>query len=197
MLNGYYGLSRSVSVVRGLFSDGKGCTSWNVSKAATDDYLGRVPAEMSNVYNQYFDTYGVDLMMGPTDYCESVSWVEDFQGTCDKGNPLFNPGSTTACYNMCHSTAVRGGADKMFTKAKFVVPIGLTETGAFFSLFFMSRAGPKNYSVPASQWVYDEEGPKTWNLEEIYIIKRLYGILAAAGMKRADAPLNYIDGFFE
>jgi hypothetical protein len=60
----------------------------------------------------------------------------------------------------------------------------------------MSRAGPKEAAnVSASTWVYDEEGPKTWNLEEMYMVKRIYGALAAAGMKRADAPLNFLDGF--
>jgi hypothetical protein len=195
MLNGYYGFARGTNVLRGTFADGKGCSGFNVSKAAIDDYLGRVPAEMSNVYNQYFDTYNIDLMMGPADYCEKVTWSDELAGTCDNGNPLFKPGATTACHNMCHATGVNGGADKIFTKAKFIVPIGLTDTGAWFQLQFMSRAGPKNYAVPASEWVYDEEGPKTWNLEELYIVKRLYNILAAAGMKRADATLNYIDGF--
>jgi len=195
MLNGYYGFSRSVSVVRGPFADGKGCVSWNVSQAAYTDWLGRVPAAMSNVYNTYFDTYNVDLMMGPADYCDFVTWTDDMKGTCDSGNPTFQPAATTGSHTICHSLGVRGGADKAFTKAKFVVPIGLTDTGAYFSHFFMSRAGPKNYSIPADEWVYDEVGPRTWNLEEIYIIKRLYSILAAAGMKRADATLNYVDGF--
>jgi len=203
MLNGYYGFSRGTNVIRSTFLDGKGCdgvegTGYNVNKTVIDDYLGRVPAEMSNLYNKYFDGYAVDLMMGPGDYCEHVTWSGEMRGQCDgdTADPKFsytNPASS--CFGLCHSLAVTGGADKMFTKAKFVVPIGLTDTGSFFSLHFMSRAGPKNYSVPASQWVYDEEGPKTWNLEEIYIVKRLYSILAAAGFKRADAPLNYIDGF--
>jgi hypothetical protein len=149
---------------------------------------------MSDVYNKYFDTYNIDLMMGPTEYCERSIWSEDITGNCDNGNPLFKPASNTSGCT-CYSLGVSGGGDKMFTKAKFVVPIGLTETGGYFSLHFMSRAGPKNYAVPAKEWVYDEEGPKTWNLEEIYIVKRLYNILAAAGMKRADATLNYIDGF--
>jgi Asp-tRNA(Asn)/Glu-tRNA(Gln) amidotransferase A subunit family amidase len=200
MLNGYYGLARTTNVIRSTFLDGKGCdgvegTGYNVNKTVIDDYLGRVPAEMSNLYNKYFDTYGVDLMMGPGDYCERSTWSGDMKGTCEGiENPFFIPTSSTAGCT-CYALGVSGGADKMFTKAKFVVPIGLTDTGSYFSLHFMSRAGPKNYNVPASQWVYDEEGPKTWNLEEIYIVKRLYSILAAAGFKRADAPLNYIDGF--
>jgi Asp-tRNA(Asn)/Glu-tRNA(Gln) amidotransferase A subunit family amidase len=199
MLNGYYGFSRSTSVIRGPFSDGKGCFSYGVNKTVIDDYLGRVPAAMSDLYNKYFDTHGVDLMMGPTDYCEKATWTDDFTGNCDGGNPIFKQSatSTTMCSGICNSVGVNGGADKMFTKAKFVVPIGLTDTGAWFNLHFMSRAGPKNYPVPASQWVYDEVGPQTWNLEEMYIIKRLYSILTAADpkMKRAEATLNYIDGF--
>ena len=199
MLNGYYGFSRSQNVIRTPFADGKGCNSYGVNKTVIDDYLGRVPAAMSDLYNQYFDTHGVDLMMGPTDYCEKATWSDDFLGTCDGGNPIFKPSALQMCSSVCNSVGVNGGADKMFTKAKFVVPIGLTDTGAWFNLHFMSRAGPKNYAVPASEWVYDEEGPKTWNLEEMYIIKRLYSILTAAdvNMTRAEATLNYVDGFFD
>ena len=53
-----------------------GCVNsgWNVNKTVIDEYLGRVPAERSNVYNQYYDQYGVDLVMGPTSYCDYVKW---------------------------------------------------------------------------------------------------------------------------
>ena len=99
------------------------------------------------------------------------------------------------CLSKCTSVGVRGNIDKIFTKAKWVVPIGLTSTGSSFALQFMSRAGPKSAAgKPASTWVYDEEGPKTWNLEEMYMVKRIYNVLAAAGMKRADAPMNFISG---
>jgi len=113
-------------------------------------------------------------------------------GSC---NGTFTPGGS--CLSRCLSTGVSGGRDKVFTKAKFVVPIGLTSAGGTMSLQFMSRAGPKNLAnVSASTWVYDEEGPKTWNLEEIYIVKRISNVLAAAGLKRADAPMNFISGLF-
>ena len=110
------------------------------------------------------------------------------------GNFIAPPYLGGNCLSKCLSVAVRGGADKVFTKAKFVVPIGLTTTGHPMSIHFMSRAGPRNPTVPASEWVYDEEGPKTWNLEEMYMVKRIYNVLAAAGMKRADATMNFISG---
>jgi len=91
-----------------------------------------------------------------------------------------------------------GDADKPFTKAKFVVPIGLTSAGGTMSLHFMSQARPKSLAnFSASTWVYDEEGPKTWNLEEMYMVKRIYNVLAAAGLKRADATMNFISGFLK
>jgi hypothetical protein len=96
----------------------------------------------------------------------------------------------------CHSLGVRGSKDQMFSKAKFVVPIGLTDADEPMSLHFMTRAGPRNPTVPASEWVYDEEGPKTWNLEEMYMVKRITEVLAGAGMVRADAPMNFISGLF-
>jgi hypothetical protein len=111
MLNGYYGFSRSTSVIRGPFSDGKGCNSYGVNKTVIDDYLGRVPTEMSNVYNTYFDTYGVDLMIGPTEYCSKVSYIDDFQGSCDGGNPNIVASPTQSCYSACHSLAVTRGQD--------------------------------------------------------------------------------------
>lgn len=97
----------------------------------------------------------------------------------------------------CHTLGVTGWSDKTFTKAKFVVPIGLTEIGEIMSLHFMSRAGPRNPTVPAIEWVYDEEGPKTWNLEEIYMVKRITHTLAAAELERADATMNYVSGLLE
>jgi hypothetical protein len=106
------------------------------------------------------------------------------------------------CMFRCLSSGVigfgkYGDGDKVFTKAKFVVPIGLSSAGGTMNLHFMSRAGPKSAAkVSASTWVYDEEGPKTWNLEEIYMVKRISNVLAAAGLKRADAPMNFISGLF-
>ncbi len=94
----------------------------------------------------------------------------------------------------CQSQGILGSKDKTFTKAKFVVPIGLTEIGEPFTIQFMSRAGPRAASVPAIEWVYDEEGPKTWNLEELYMVKRIAETLAGAGLERADAPINEISG---
>jgi hypothetical protein len=62
------------------------------------------------------------------------------------------------------------------------------------SLHFMTRVGRRNPTVPTSEWVYVEEGPKTWNLEEIYTIKRITEVLTDAGTVRADARMNFISG---
>jgi len=111
-------------------------------------------------------------------------------GSC---NGTVTPGGS--CGTRCRSLGTRGTYNKEFTKGKYVVPIGLTSAGGYMNLHFMSRAGPKHLAnVSASTWVYDEEGPKTWNLEDLYIIKRMVNVLAAAGMKRADAPMNFISG---
>jgi hypothetical protein len=107
------------------------------------------------------------------------------------------PVGTGNCYGKCMSAATRGAFDKVFTKAKYVVPIGLTSRGGHAALNFMTRAGDKSLAnVSASTWVYDEEGPKTYNLEEMYMIKRIYQTLSKAGMKRADATINYVSGLF-
>ena len=111
-------------------------------------------------------------------------------GSC---NGTIFPGGS--CGSRCRAIGLGSTYNKEFTKAKYVVPIGLTSAGGYMSIHFMSRAGPKSAAnVSASTWVYDEEGPKTWNLEDLYIIKRMVNVLAAAGMKRVDAPLNYISG---
>lgn len=51
------------------------------------------------------------------------------------------------------------------------------------SLHLMTRVKRRNPTVPISEWVYVEEGPKTWNLEEIYMIKRITEVLTDAGTK--------------
>mmetsp|Transcript_11053 Transcript_11053/g.20649 ORF Transcript_11053/g.20649 Transcript_11053/m.20649 type:complete len:261 (+) Transcript_11053:1785-2567(+) len=191
LLNGNYCFGTTYCPVRGWFSANvDGCSDYrDLNQTLIDAYLGDIPAQRSNNYNEYFDTYSVDLLMGPTHYCDDVLWTGDMSLNCDNGR--YTNGS---CMSNCHSLAVRGSRDKMFSKAKFVVPIGLTEAGEPMSLHFMTRAGPRNPTVPAIEWVYDEEGPKTWNLEEIYMIKRITQVLADAGMVRADAPMNFISG---
>ena len=198
LLNGAFAFSTGLNPTGGRFTGAatsSGCGVWQVNKTVYDEYLDRVPANRSDVYNEYYNQNGVDLVMGPTHYCDYVKWSDDTQvtGSC---NGTFFPGGS--CMSKCMSVGVNGGRDKVFTKAKFVVPIGQTSTGGVMSLHFMSRAGPRNLAanVSASTWVYDEEGPKTWNLEEIYMVKRIYNVLAAAGMKRADAPMNFISGLF-
>lgn len=95
-----------------------------------------------------------------------------------------------SCVQLCHPQGVLCGLDKTFTKAKFIVPIGLTSTGKPLSVQFMSRAGPRNSDVPPITWVFDHEGPKNWNLEEMYMVQRIIGVLAKAGFSRADAPMH-------
>ena len=58
----------------------------------------------------------------------------------------------------------------------------------------MSRAGPRNPTTTPDVWVHDHTDPATWNLEELYMIKRISDDLAAQGLARADAPLNAISG---
>jgi len=197
LLNGAYAFSTTLNPTGGRFtgaSGASGCGVWQVNQTVYDEYLGRVPAARSDVYNEYYNQYGVDLVMGPTHYCDFVKWSDDTNvtGSC---NGTFFPGGS--CMSKCMSSGVTGGRDEVFTKAKFVVPIGQTSTGGVMSIHFTSRAGPRSAAnVSASTWVYDEEGPKTWNLEELYMVKRIYNVLAATGMSRAVAPMNFISGLF-
>ena len=77
LLNGVYSFS-SYSPVGPRFASGpSGCvdSGWNVNKTVFDEYLGRVPAARAVVHNQYYDQYKVDLVMGPTHYCDYVKWT--------------------------------------------------------------------------------------------------------------------------
>jgi hypothetical protein len=192
LLNGYYDFGNTLSggwMYENVVGSGCALIGKNSAEARTL-FLGPIPANRSDVYNAYFDEKGVDLLMGPGQICDKVLWTEDMgaNGGCDGGR---FPGG---CMFNCHTAGVLGTRDKTFTKAKFIVPIGLTEVGEPLSLQFMSRAGPRNPTVPASTWVFDEEGPKTWNLEELYMVQRISETLAAAGLGRANAPMNKISG---
>ena len=175
-------------LLNGYFDFG---TTLNLNtEEAKSQYLGPIPAARSDVYNEYFDANRVDLMMGPSQYCNVVHWTEDIGGSVGANDGCDGGRSTSGCMYACHSAGILGSLDKTFTKAKFVVPVGLTGSGGHFSVQFMSRAGPRDPQVPATEWVYDEEGPKTWNLEELYMVKRIADTLEASGLGRADAPFN-------
>ena len=77
LLNGVYAWSSSTNTVGPRFSDPSGCKNngFNVSQTVRDSALGPAPAGMSNVYNEYYDKYGVDLVMGPTSICDFVKWT--------------------------------------------------------------------------------------------------------------------------
>jgi Amidase len=196
LLNGFYDFGTTLSMdwmYNYLPFDGCNITNKD-SEENTAAFLGPIPANRSDVYNKYFDEYHVDLMMGPSQYCDKVLWTEDIGGSIGANEGCDGGRAESACMFNCHSPGILGMFDKMFTKAKFVVPINLTEAGEPLTIQFMSRAGPRNASVPAIEWVYDEEGPKTWNLEELYMVKRIADTLAEAGMGRADAPFNEMTG---
>jgi hypothetical protein len=78
LLNGMYSYSTSYNPVGSRIPvNGTGCVNsgWNVNQTVLDEYLGRVPAARSDVYNEYFNQYKVDLVMGPTSYCDYVKWT--------------------------------------------------------------------------------------------------------------------------
>jgi Amidase len=196
LLNGFYDFGTTLSMdwmYNYLPYDGCNLTSKD-SEENTAVFLGPVPANRSDVYNKYFDEFDVDLMMGPSQYCDKVFWTEDIGGKIGANDGCDGGFATSNCMFNCHSAGILGTRDKTFTKAKFVVPINLTEAGEPLTIQFMSRAGPRDPSKPSIEWVYDEEGPKTWNLEELYMVKRIADTLAEAGMGRADAPFNEMTG---
>jgi Asp-tRNA(Asn)/Glu-tRNA(Gln) amidotransferase A subunit family amidase len=78
IMNGVYSYSTSYNPVGGRVPTGaSGCvnTGWNVNQTVLDEYLGRVPAARSDVYNEYYNQNAVDLVMGPTHYCDYVKWT--------------------------------------------------------------------------------------------------------------------------
>jgi len=217
VLNGFYdfGTSLTSGWMFGFSTEG-GCHIIDQDTAQLrKDYNTIVPARRADVYNRYFDHHQDDstaeapkkikrrkgnehvhLIMGPAQLCDSVVWTDDILGTCDGGKGRFEGRDDGKCMFHCHPNGVRGHKDKTFTKSKFVVPIGLAEnehSDIPVSLHFMSRAGP-GPSSKSEEWVLDKEGPKHWNMEELYIVQRITNTLADGGMKRADATINFSSG---
>jgi len=78
MLNGVNSFSTSYSPVGSRIpTGGSGCVNsgWNVNQTVLDEYLGRVPALRSDVYNEYYNQYNIDLVMGPTHFCDFIKWT--------------------------------------------------------------------------------------------------------------------------
>ena len=77
MLNGVYSFSSYNPVGSRVPTNGSGCVNsgWNVNQTILNEYLNRVPSARSDVYNEYYNQNGVDLVMGPTHYCNYVKWT--------------------------------------------------------------------------------------------------------------------------
>jgi Asp-tRNA(Asn)/Glu-tRNA(Gln) amidotransferase A subunit family amidase len=77
MLNGLFSFSSYNPVGSRIATNSSGCVNsgWNVNQTVLDEYLNRVPAARADVYNEYYNQYGVDLVMGPTSYCDYVKWT--------------------------------------------------------------------------------------------------------------------------
>lgn len=82
LLNGFYDFGTTLSMdwmFNYLPYDGCNLTNKD-SEENTAAFLGPIPANRSDAYNKYFDEYDVDLMMGPSQYCDKVLWTEDIGG---------------------------------------------------------------------------------------------------------------------
>jgi len=79
MLNGVNTFSSSTNSPGPYFIPPKasGCegTGYNVNQTVLNEYLNRIPTQRSDVYNEYYNEYGVDLVMGPTHYCDFIKWT--------------------------------------------------------------------------------------------------------------------------
>jgi len=67
LMNGEFNFIGYNPIGSRLPTGASGCvnTGWNVNKTVLDEYLGRVPAARSDVYNEYYNQYNIDLVMGP------------------------------------------------------------------------------------------------------------------------------------
>lgn len=96
-----------------------------MNQTLIDSYLDDIPGEISINYNAYFDTYSIDLLLGPGHYCDNILWTDDMSLNCDNRRC-----TNRSCVRNCRSLAVRGSLDKMsLSKAKFLVSPGLTDAG--------------------------------------------------------------------
>ena len=75
MTNGNFAFANHNPIGTRIPPGGSGCvnTGWNVNQTVIDEYLGRIPAARADVYNEYYNQYNVDLVMGPSGYCDFVT----------------------------------------------------------------------------------------------------------------------------
>eukprot|EP00965_Chrysotila_dentata_P090328 2980657-Pleurochrysis_carterae.AAC.4 len=96
MNNGVYDFGQSISVGY-LYA---GYTS--VSEETRALFAGPIPAAQAASYNEYFDTYDVDLLMGPASVCDKVTWSEDIGGAIDPSLGCDGGRFSSGCASACH-----------------------------------------------------------------------------------------------
>jgi len=146
--------------------------------------LGTYQDEYIDAWNSYFDEYGVDVIMTPSQYCDALTFECQADSTCTIGSADGDKANSPLVHCNCMSYSVT----KMIPVPKVTVPVGLNADGHPVSITFWGRSGPKN--ADDRLWRYEDSWAKTGDVEFLHIVAALVKELEETQeLKRVDAPL--------
>jgi len=133
---------------------------------------------------RYFDTWGVDVIFTPAQFCDAFT----YEGMAGSTLSQRLDGVTTYDSSVSLCNFVAYCAYKNIPVPKVTVPVGTDASGNPVSVEFWGRSGPAG--ATDKMWAFDDTYAKTGDLPFLYTIKPLVEAIAAdPSLVRVDAAL--------
>eukprot|EP00441_Pelagodinium_beii_P034543 CAMPEP_0197635366 /NCGR_PEP_ID=MMETSP1338-20131121/11200_1 /TAXON_ID=43686 ORGANISM="Pelagodinium beii, Strain RCC1491" /NCGR_SAMPLE_ID=MMETSP1338 /ASSEMBLY_ACC=CAM_ASM_000754 /LENGTH=644 /DNA_ID=CAMNT_0043207397 /DNA_START=11 /DNA_END=1945 /DNA_ORIENTATION=- len=145
-------------------------------------YVMAIQPEVVRIYNSYFNTHNVDVILLPGLMCDAITWKDIASGACPVR--VFEDGE----WIIKEIPSMMPVSVSMFTLKnipipKIMVPTGLDESGRPTGVQLWGRA-------PPVEQLYDDEYAKTFDLAFLHTAKVLIDSLQnKPSLKRVDAPV--------
>lgn len=160
-----------------------------LQKGATDEtrfrFLMSSQARLTDVWNSYFETHEVDVIVTPPQFADAVSYADAARCTVPVRRPRADvPGGFEIVGgSLSGSNTVSYMAFKNIAIPKLMVPTGCDAHGRPTAVAFWGRA------VPAEK-LYDDAYVRLYDLDFLYTVRPLVEALQAdPTTRRVDAPL--------
>lgn len=144
------------------------------------------------VWNSYFDTHGVDVLLTPAQFCDAQTYECRAGRRCSMQRDYGDGYGTTHDAGNLHCNFVSFFMFKQIPVPKVTVPVGLDPQGRPVSVEFWGRAGPPKGHPKAetSDWMYDDDFARTADLDFLHMVAKLVAeIQAKPSLRRAEAKL--------